>query len=88
MLTFEAFIYLLCLFTSAACTWLLVSAYFRRRQSLLLWSAVCFGLLAVNNFLVFVDLILLPQVDLSLARSLTALLAGIVMLGSLIWGME
>jgi hypothetical protein len=88
MLTFEAVIYLLCVFTSALCAWLLISAYLRRRQSLLLWSAVCFTLLAANNFLVFADLVLLPQLDLSLARSLTALAAGIVMLGSFIWGME
>ena len=88
MLTFEAVIYLLCLLTSAVCAWLLVSAYLRRRQSLLLWSAVCFTLLAANNLLVFADLVLLPQLDLSLARSLTALAAGIVMLGSFIWGME
>ena len=88
MLTFEAAIYLLCVFTSAVCAWLLIAAYLRRRQALLLWSAVCFSLLAVNNLLVFADLILLPQVDLSLARSLTALAAGVVMLGSFIWGME
>ena len=88
MLTFEAFIYLLCLFTSVVCAWLLAAAYLRRRQSLLLWSAACFSLLAINNLLVFVDLVLLPQIDLSLARLLTALLAGIVMLGSFIWGME
>jgi hypothetical protein len=88
MLTFEAVIYLLCVFTSALCAWLLVSAYLRRRQSMLLWSAVCFSLLAVNNLLVFADLILLPEFNLSLARLLTALAAGIVMLGSFIWGME
>jgi Family of unknown function (DUF5985) len=88
MLTFEAVIYLLCVFTSAVCAWLLVSAYLRRRQGLLLWSALCFSLLTLNNLLVFTDLIVLPQVDLSLARSLTALAAGIVMLGSFIWGME
>ena len=88
MLTFEAFIYLLCVLTSAGCAWLLISAFLRRGQSLLLWSATCFSLLAVNNLLVFADLVLLPQLDLSLARSLTALAAGIVMLGSIIWGME
>jgi len=88
MLTFEALIYLLCVVTSVVCAWLLISAFVRRRQGLLLWSAVCFSLLAVNNLLVFADLVLLPQVDLSLPRSLTALAGGIVMLGSFIWGME
>ena len=88
MLTFEAGIYLLCLFTSVACAWLLISAFYRRRQNLLLWSALCFSLLAMNNLLVFADLVLLPLSDLSLARSLTALAAGVVLLGSFIWGME
>ena len=88
MLTFEALIYLLCVVTSVVCAWLLISAFLRRRQGLLLWSAVCFSLLAINNLLVFADLVLLPNVDLSLPRALTALAAGVVLLGSFIWGMQ
>jgi Family of unknown function (DUF5985) len=88
MLTFEAVIYLLCMFTSLLCAWLLLKAFLSNRQSLLLWSSLCFGLLAANNILVFVDIILLPDVDLSMARALTALAAGVVMLGGFIWGME
>lgn len=88
MLTAEAFIYLLCIATSALCAWLLIAAFLRTRQGLLLWSAVCFCLLTVNNLLVFVDLILLPQIDLSLERSLTLLVAGGVMLYGFIRGME
>jgi hypothetical protein len=88
MLTFEAAIYLLCIFTSALCAWLLITAFVRRRQSLLLWSALCFSLLTLNSLLVFTDLIILPEFDLSLARSLSALAAGILLLGGFIWGME
>lgn len=88
MLTVEAMIYLLCIFTSLVCTWLLSTAFLRHRQSLLLWSALCFSLLAVNNLLLFTDLILLPDVDLSLERSLTALAAGILLLFGFIWGMD
>jgi len=88
MLTFEAAIYFLCILTSLVCAWLLIAAFRRQRQNLLLWSAVCFTLLTVNNLLVFADLVLLPDIDLSLARSLTALAAGAVLLGSFIWGME
>lgn len=88
MLTVEAMIYLLCIFTSLVCTWLLATAFLRHRQSLLLWSALCFSLLAVNNLLLFTDLILLPDVDLSLERSLTALAAGILLLFGFIWGMD
>lgn len=88
MLTIEAFIYLLCVATSSLCAWLLFSAFLRWRQSLLLWSALCFGLLSINNILVFTDIVLLPQIDLILVRSLTALAAGIVMLSAFIWGLE
>lgn len=88
MLTIEGFIYLLCIATSLLCACLLISAYLHWRQSLLLWSALCFGLLSINNVLVFTDIVLLPQFDLTLVRSLTALAAGIVMLCGFIWGME
>ena len=88
MLTFEAVIYTLCIFTSGLCSWLLMTAFRRQRQSLLLSSAVSFILLTLNNVLVFTDLIILPQIDLSLARSLTALSAGLVLLGGIIWGMR
>jgi hypothetical protein len=88
MLTFEAAIYLLCIFTSGLCAWLLTTAFRQRRQGLLLASAVCFSLLTLNNLLVFTDLILLPRIDLSLARLLTALFAGAVLLCGIIWGME
>ena len=88
MLTFEAIVYLLCVLTSSLCAWLLITAFVRRRESLLVWSGLCFSLLAVNNMLVFMDLVVLPQIDLSLARSLTALAAGILLLCGFIWGME
>ncbi len=65
----------LCLCTSAGCGWLLVRSYARNRTRLLLWSAACFVLLAVNNLMVAVDLLLLPSVDLSLPRNVVSLAA-------------
>lgn len=87
-MTFEAVIYLLCVFTSSLCAWLLITAFRRDRDTLLLCSALCFALLIANNLLVFADIILLPQIDLTLARLLTALAAGLVLLCGIIWGME
>ena len=66
-------IYLLCALTSAGCVGLLVRGYWRNRAALLLWSAACFVGLTLNNILLFVDLALLPSVDLSLARNVLAL---------------
>jgi hypothetical protein len=88
MSTFEAIVYLLCFFSSALCAYLLVTAFRRNRERLLLWSAVCFCLLAVNNLLVFIDLILLPGTDLALLRSLTALSAVAVLLYGFVWEVE
>lgn len=71
-----AVVYILCLVASALCAVLLVRAAVGQRTPLLIWSAACFGLLALNNLLVVVDLLLLPtQIDLSIYRQLSSLAA-------------
>jgi len=52
---------------------------------LLLWSALCFAGLTLNNALVFVDLVILPQIDLRLIRLLAALGGMALMLYGFIW---
>ncbi|HVT82005.1 MAG TPA: DUF5985 family protein, partial [Phycisphaerae bacterium] len=42
-------IYLLCALTSLACAILLARGYLRSRAKILLWSGLCFALLAINN---------------------------------------
>jgi hydrogenase/urease accessory protein HupE len=82
-------VYLLCALTSAACAFLLLRSYFRSRSRLLVWSSLAFVGLAINNALLFVDLVLIPEeVDLSVARSVTALAALIVLAYGLIWEAE
>jgi drug/metabolite transporter (DMT)-like permease len=78
----RAAVYVLCMLTSAACAFLLVRAWRRTRTELLLWTAACFVLLALNNVLLVVDLLVFPDNDLSLARQLTALGAvGVLLYG-------
>ncbi|MBS0298074.1 MAG: hypothetical protein JSR45_17370 [Proteobacteria bacterium] len=68
--------------TSLACAFLLARAWRRTRTALLLWTAACFGLLAINNVLLVIDLLIFPQNDLSLARQVTALGAvGVLLYG-------
>ena len=82
-------IYSLCLLSSSACAWLLIRSYARTRTRLLLWSAACFFLLAVNNFLVVVDLVLLPEsIDLSFFRQFCNLLAVSILLFGFIWELD
>ena len=85
---FPAAVYLLCFLTAAACAVLLARSYRRTGMRMLLWSAVCFGLLAINNFLVILDLLVLPAVDFRLVRNLTALTAVGVLLFGFIWDGE
>jgi uncharacterized membrane protein len=85
MPTFQATIYILCLLTSVGCAALLVRSYRETRARLLLWSALCFALLALNNLLVVVDILILPSVDFVPFRHLAALAAVSVLLFGFIW---
>lgn len=78
-------VYVLCALTSTLCAILLLRSYVRSRTRLLLWSSLCFVGLALNNALLFVDLIVVPSIDLSLARNLTALVALILLIFGLVW---
>lgn len=78
-------VYALCTLTSGMCAALLLRAYLSSRARLLLWSTLSFLGLALNNLLLFVDLIIIPAMDLSLYRSLTAAFAVMILLLGLIW---
>ena len=80
-----ALVYVLCLATSVLCLVLLVRAYLRTQTRLLLWSALCFVGLAVNNLLLFLDLAVFTDVDLLLFRALSSLSAVGVLLFGFIW---
>ncbi len=84
----KALVYLLCLVASVSCAWLLVRSYARNRTRLLLWSAICFLLIALNNLFVVIDLLVLPTSDFLLARRLASLSAVAVLLFGFIWETE
>jgi Tfp pilus assembly protein PilN len=86
---FPTAVYLLCFATSSACAFLLWRNYRRTRARLLMWSATCFLLLALNNLLVVIDLVVLPTaVTLQLPRVVVSLAAVAVLLFGFIWDME
>ena len=77
-------VFLLSTATSLLCSLLLFRSYMGKGVRILLWSAICFGALAIDNTLLFVDLIVLgPDTSLVIARKLTALFG----LGVLICGL-
>jgi hypothetical protein len=79
-----AAVYGLCALTALLCAWLLLNAYRRSRYRLLFWSGLCFAVLTVNNVLLVVDKLLLPEVDLALVRSSVALLAMVLLIYGLV----
>ncbi len=85
---FPTAVYLLCFATSSACAFLLARNYRRTRARLLLWSALCFTLLALNNLMVVLDLLLLPDTNFSLVRIFLSLAAVSVLLFGLTWDVE
>ena len=77
--------YLLCAATSVLCAALLLRGYIRTRTRLLMWSTLCFVGLALNNILLFLDLVIFPDVDLQLFRSGSALIAIALLAIGLVW---
>ena len=77
-------VYVLCAITSVVCAALLFRGYRANRTSLLFWSSLCFMGLALNNILLFVDLVMVPSVDMRLWRGASALTAMTVLLIGLI----
>jgi hypothetical protein len=81
----ESIIYMLCVISSLSCAYLLARAYQRGKSRLLVWSALCFALLALNNLVLAVDVLLLPDNDLSILQLLTSLAAVMVLLYAFVW---
>ena len=79
--------FVLCALMSSFCAFALTRGYLRTRNRLLLWSSLCFALLAFNNIFACVDLLILPDTNLNgpFWRSLLGAVAGFLLLFGLIW---
>ena len=79
-------VYALCTVTSVVCAVLLLRGYRRSRLRLLFWAGLCFVGFALNNILLFIDLIVFPtQIDLSIVRTVPAVIGVLLLLYGLIW---
>lgn len=78
-------VYVLCALTCLVCMLLLAQGYRRSRMRLLAWSTACFAGLFLNNVLVVIDLVLVPEADLEWIRGAVAYVAVAVMAAGLIW---
>jgi len=81
-------VYILAALTSLSCAILLLRAFAHVKKPLLLWSALCFSGLAASNILIFIDLVILPEVNLYLLRLGIAAASMLLLLFGLIWESE
>jgi hypothetical protein len=74
---------------STACAGLLVRAWLASRSRLLLWTAISFGFLALNNLLLVADLVIfITQANLLPYRQAAAGLAVATLLYGFIWEVD
>jgi len=73
-------IYALCLISSAACAALLLRSYGRTRTRLLLYTALGFIFIALNNLFLVADMIIFPSMDLLLWRQASSAAAVAVLI--------
>jgi hypothetical protein len=81
-----AAVYVLCALTSLACAILLLRAYQARAVRLLLWSGLAFVGFALANVMLVVDRVIIgPEVDLGIWRSLPVLAGLAVLIYGMVW---
>jgi len=81
----EGFVYGLVATTSLLCAVLLLRAYRRSGLRVLLWSGLCFAVLVLNNTVLVIDKLVLPDIDLQPARLAITLFALLLLLIGLIY---
>jgi len=82
-------VYILCMLASMACAGLLARAWLTSRSRLLLWTAISFGFLALNNLLLVADLVIfVTQANLLPYRQISAGLAIGTLLYGFIWEVD
>ena len=79
-------VYILCAITSILCAVLLLRGYRATRTRLLFWASLCFVFLAINNVILYFDLVILPpQIDLFWYRNIAALIGMLLLVFGLTW---
>jgi Family of unknown function (DUF5985) len=78
-------VYLLCAATCLLCAILLFRGYARTGVRLLFWSGLCFVGLMLDNVMLYVDLIVVPEVSLVIWRKIPGLIAIMLLLFGLVW---
>jgi drug/metabolite transporter (DMT)-like permease len=75
-----AIVYILCAILSFACAYLLYRGYTSSHFRLLFWTSVGFLGFAINNIMLFLDEYVIHQYDLSVIRTVPALIGMLILL--------
>lgn len=80
-------VYIMCAVMSSLCAFMLLRNFKGARSALLLWSGLCFAGLALNNIILVIDIVILPDIDFGgpLIRYVLTSLSGTLLLVGLIW---
>lgn len=81
-------VYVFSALISLACAALLVRSWAATRSGLLLWAALCFIGLTLNNVMLFVDRVVITDTDLAVWRTLPALVGMLILVVGLLWEPE
>lgn len=78
-------VFILSAATSCLCAILLLRGYSQSRVRFLFWSGLCFAGLAIDNVLLYVDIVIVPLIDIAAWRRVPALLALMLLVYGLVW---
>lgn len=88
MASITAVLTMLAALTSLGCMVLLLRAYLSIRLRLLMWSTLCFVCLSISNILLFLDLVVFPDIDFRPYRLVAAFAGVVFLLYGFIWEAE
>lgn len=88
-------IYVLCVLTSLACAIMLIRGWLKSRARFLMWCALCFTCLALNNAMLFIDRAVYPDdtlhivgIELGILRGSTTVIGFALLFWGLIWDLD
>jgi hypothetical protein len=78
-------VYILCSATCLLCAVLLLRGYLQSKVPLLFWSGLCFIGLVLDNVMLYIDMVVVPDINLIIWRKVPGLLATMLLVFGLVW---